>query len=270
VATNAVFRRQMPLLVFHLALIAVVILAAAGRMTYLKGQVEVSVGDEFSGELNASESGPWHVSRLAAVRFANRGFDIEYDAGVKRGRTRNFVIWVDSSGAEQQSTIGDTVPLVVQGYRFYTSFNKGFAPIFLWQPANGEAHRGTIHLPAYPLHEFRQALEWTPPGSRLVLWTQLQFDDMVLDPERASNFRTPKRHWLVVRSGESRWELRPGQRLSLPGGVLRYEGLTTWMGYNVFYDWTIPWLLAACGLAAISLALHFLLKFRGRPWDQPV
>lgn len=267
ITTNAAFRRQMPLLIFHLALLAVIVLVALGRMTYLKGHVEVSEGEVFSGELTESESGPWHVSRLDRVRFANLGFDIEYQPGIKRAGTRNRVVWVDAAGIERQGMIGDTVPLVLHGYRFYTSFNKGFAPKFLWQPASGAAHRGTIHLPAYPLHEYRQALEWTPPGSDQLLWTQLQFDEVLLDPERPSQFRLPEQHRLVVRYGESRQELRPGDRLPLPGGVLRYEGLTAWMGYTVFYDWTIPWLLAACALAVISLGLHFWSKFRSRPWD---
>ncbi len=269
VATNVAFRRQMSLLVFHLALLAIIVLVAAGRMTYLKGHVEVSEGEIFAGALTAAESGPWHVSHLDRVRFANRGFDIDYQPGINRGGTRNRVAWVDADGVERQGVIGDTVPLVLHGYRFYTSFNKGFAPKFLWQPATGASQRGTIHLPAYPLHEYRQALEWTPPGSNLVLWTQLQFDEVLLDPERASQFRLPADHKLVVRSGESRWELNPGARLSLPGGVLHYEGLTAWMGYTVFYDWTIPWLLAACGLAVASLGLHFWMKFRSRPWDLP-
>ena len=267
VATNAAFRRQLPLLMFHLALLAIVVLVAAGRMTYLKGHVELSEGEVFSGELTESESGPWHVSRLNQGRFANLGFEIDYQPGIKRAATRNRVAWLDEDGVERQGVIGDTVPLVLHGYRFYTSFNKGFAPKFLWLPTNGAPNRGTIHLPAYPLHEYRQALEWTPPGSDLALWTQLQFDEVLLDEERASNFRLPQHHKLVIRRGESRWELGPGERLSLPGGLLQYEGLTAWMGYTVFYDWTITWLLAACVLAVISLAWHFWSKFRNRPWD---
>lgn len=267
VATHAAFRQQLSLLVFHLALLAVLLLAAAGRMTYLKGQVELSDGDHFAGELTGVEAGPWHRSRLDQLRFANLGFEIDYQPGVKRASTRNRVAWIAEDGTERQGVIGDTVPLVLQGYRFYTSFNKGFAPRFLWQPADGAAQRGTIHLPAYPLHEYRQALEWTPPGSQLQLWTQLQFDEILLDPERPSQFRLPAQHRVVLRSGGQRWELGPGDRVNLPGGVLQYEGLTRWMGYSVFYDWTIPWLLAACTLAVAALALHFFAKFRDRPWD---
>jgi cytochrome c biogenesis protein len=59
----------------------------------------------------------------------------------------------------------------------------------------------------------------------------------------------------------------PGERYVLPQGTLVYEGLTAWMGYAVFYDWTIPWLLAAAAAAVASLSVHFWRKFAARPWD---
>jgi len=41
---------------------------------------------------------------------------------------------------------------------------------------------------------------------------------------------------MVVNSGERRIELQPGEMAQLPGGQLRYEYMTSWMGYKVFYD----------------------------------
>ena len=87
------------------------------------------------------------------------------------------------------------------------------------------------------------------------------------DAERPSEFRLPERHKLVVRAGEARQELVPGARYQMQDGVLVYEGLTTWMGYTVFYDWTMPWLLAACLTAVVALSWHFWRKFAARPWD---
>ena len=267
VASNAAFRRQTALLVFHLALLAVVLLAAAGRLTYLKGRLELSTGETFAGELSQSERGPWHVSRLRDAAFANEGFTIGYSPGVRRDETRNAVAWTDAAGAPQRAVIGDQQPLVLAGYRFYTSPNKGFAPVFVWQPKGGAPRLGTIHLPAYPVHEYRQALDWTLPGSDLRVWTMLEFDEVLLDPAKPSQFRLPGRHTLVVRIGEDRRELAPGDRIELAEGALVYSGLTTWMGYTVFYDWTLPWLLAACLLAAASLAWHFWRKFAAQAWD---
>jgi len=56
VATNTVFRRQTALLVFHLSLIAIVLLVAAGRLTYLRGHVELSEGEWFAGQLTETGS----------------------------------------------------------------------------------------------------------------------------------------------------------------------------------------------------------------------
>lgn len=267
VATNGVFRRQTSLLMFHLALIAIILLVAAGRLTYLKGQLELSEGEEFAGDLVSHEAGPFHWWRLDQIRLINDGFTIEYAAGVKRGPTRNHLRYALEGGRTGHAVIGDNEPLVLNGYRFYTSFNKGFAPTFLWHPTRGETQFGTVHLPAYPIHEYRQARDWTLPGTSTAVWTQLQFDEVILDPDKPSSFRLPQVHTLVLRVGDLRAEMRPGESIELPEGRLEYAGLRAWMGYTVFSDWTTPWLLAAAALAVTSLAFHFWRKFAARPWN---
>ena len=268
VATNPTFRHQTALLVFHLALIAIVLLIAAGRLTYLKGQLELAEGEVFDGQLTMEESGPWHPRQLGALRFSNDGFTIDYAKGLRRGDTRNQVSWTAPSGRIQRAVIGDQTPLILAGYRFYTSHNKGFAPTFIWHPnSGGPPVLGTVHLPAYPLHEYKQALTWTPPGGKMPLWVMLQFDEVILDPAKPSEFRVPTKHQIVVRAGEERRELKPGDAMRVAEGVLVYNGLRSWMGYTVFYDFTLPWLLAACILAVLSLAWHFWSKFSSRPWS---
>ncbi|MBI3903768.1 MAG: hypothetical protein HY306_12640 [Nitrosomonadales bacterium] len=269
VMTNPVFRRQTPLLIFHLALIAIVLLVAIGRLTYLKGQLELAEGEVFDGQLTQEESGPWHPRKLSELQFSNEGFTVSYAKGMRRGDTRNQVAWTDTEGRVHREVIGDQDALILAGYRFYTSFNKGYAPAFIWQPnSGGSPMLGTVHLPAYPLHEYKQSLEWTPPGSRMPLWIMLQFDEVILDPERPSEFRLPSQHRIIVREGEVRHELKSGESVRLADGVLVYDGLHSWMGYTVFYDFTLPWLLAAGMLAVLSLALHFWKKFSVRPWDK--
>lgn len=267
IATNPVFRRQLPLLVFHLCLLALILLVAAGRLTYLKGQVEVTDGTWFDGRLTSGESGPWHRDRLDRVRFANLGFTVDYDPGLRRGPTRNAVQTVGDDGRAREQVIGDQTPLVQQGYRFYTSHNKGFAPTFAWQPAaGGEPLVGSVHLPAYPLHEYRQAQTWRPPSATSDIWVQLRFDENLLDPERPDAFKLPKEHVLVLRAGDLRRELQPGDTVALPEGRLTYLGVRAWMGYTVFHDWTIPWLLASALAAVGALGWHFWQKFARRPW----
>lgn len=268
VVTNGVFRKQLPILAFHLCLLALILLVAVGRMTYLKGHLELTEGAWFEGMLTAQESGPWHAGCLDEIRFTNLGFEIDYEPGYRRGPTRNLVAYLDQSGRMNRFMIGDQTPLVIQGYRFYTSHNKGFAPTFSWEPVvGGTPSQGSVHLPSYPLHEYQQAQIWQLPGSSRSIWIQLQFDELLLDPERSDTFELPKEHVLVVRYEEQRMELKPGGRIDLPEGRLRYLGVRSWMGYTVFYDWTIPWLFAASVAAVAALGWHFWRKFSSRPWD---
>lgn len=264
---HSTFRKQTALLIFHLALIALILLVAAGRLTYLKGYTGLAEGEAFEGGLTSYESGPWHWWRLDRVSFVNEGFSIDYVPGPRRGKTANHVRWTDEEGREQAGWIGDHHPLVLHGYRFYTSFNKGFAPVFLWLPkGGGEPQRGSVHLPGYPAFEYRQAQDWQPPSSQVKVWVMLQFDEVILEPEKPSQFRPPKEHKLIVRVGDERREMVPGSRLALPEGMLVYEELRTWMGYTVYSDWTVSWLFAACAVAVVSLGWHFWSKFAARPW----
>ena len=267
ILSNGVLRRNTALLMFHFALLAIVALVAAGRLTSLKGQLELAEGETFSGQLTQSESGPWHRPHLEKAAFRNDGYSVRYAKGVKRAETRNAVQWLDDNGHVQHAVIGDHTPLTRHGYRFYTSFNKGFAPVFVWQGRGAAPLRGSINLPSYPIHEYRQALAWTLPGTQTPVWTLLQFDEVLLDPERPSELRVPKQHTVVLRMGDARYEMTPGMQIALPEGVLTYERLALWMGYTVFYDWTLPWLAAACFFAVAMLAWYFRRKFAAQPWD---
>lgn len=267
VATNGIFRRQTALLVFHLSLIALLLLVAAGRLTYLSGHTGVTEGAPFDGTLAQFEAGPWHRGALETVRFVNQGFSIDYAPGLQRGPTRNEVLWRDESGRWREATIGDQTPLVIAGYRFYTTFNKGFAPTFEWTAQDGSTTLGSVQLPPYPLKEYSQAAEWTPPGARTPVWIMLDIDEIVLDPQDHTRFQLPTDYRLIARIGTQRHELAPGEVVDLDEGRLRFVGLRAWMGYRVFYDWTLPWLFAACAVGVISLAWHFWQKFSARPWD---
>lgn len=267
VATNGAFRRQLPLLVFHLALISLALLAAASRLSYLKGSAEITEGSAFAG-LGQAESGPLHRGQIDAVRFVNEGFEITYLPGPMRDRTVNRVRWIDEAGTERLGDIEDNQPLVLFGYRFYPTGNKGFAPLLFWQPKLGVPTLGAVHLPSYPVNASWQARAWQPEGSLDELLVMLEIPAPLIPADQASRFRLPEQHTLVVRRQNERWELKPGDRTILPDGVLEYRGLRTWMGYTVFYDWTIPWLLAACLAAVLSLAWHFWTKFAATPWNK--
>lgn len=254
------FRRQLPLLVAHLALLALVLLAAYGRLASLDGRFELTQGVPFDGTLIDARAGALHRDGLQRLSFSHQGFEIDYAPGRKRGATRNAVSWRDEDGRERSAVIGDHRPLVIDGYRVYTSPNKGFAPLLVWTPSGGEPVTGAVHLPAFPAHELRQSIEWSLPDGRRA-WVLLQTDETLIDPARAGRFELPRRHTLVVRLEPQRHELQPGQSVELGGGTLSYLGLRSWMGYRITYDPTLPWLLAASLLAAFALAWHYTQRF---------
>jgi cytochrome c biogenesis protein len=267
--TKPRLRQQGPLLVFHLALLAVIVLVGLGRLVYLNGQAEVLEGEAFEGKLVGIDAGIWHPWRLDQVSFVNHGFQISYAPGLKRQETRNRVSWTDVAGAVQEQVIGDDKPLVLNGYRFYTSWNKGFSLLFEWLPTAGEPLLGSVNLPGYPGNALKQAQQWHLPGVREPVWAMLQFEGDLIDANSDSRFRLPDDYRVVVRYGDGRWELIPGrdETVDLPGGRLRYAGLRTWMGYTVTWDATIPWLLGACTLAVLALGWHFWRQFSRRPWN---
>lgn len=266
VATNGVFRKNAPLLVFHLALIGIVLLGAAGRLTYLNGAAEVAEGAAFNG-LKLSDAGPLHPWRIDRVQFINEGMEIQYAPGPVRTSTATRMRWLDEQGVEREGEVRDNTPLVLFGYHFTVTANKGFAPVLLWQPSAGEAVLGAVHMPSYPGQADSQATTWRPTGSTEDIWLMLPFKEELIPADRASQFRLPVDRRLVVRRGDARWELQPGERLKLPDGMMEYQELRTWMGYQVYYDWTVPWLLAASVVAVLSLAWYFWRKFAVRPWD---
>jgi len=249
-------------MVFHFALITLVVLLFFGQMVYFRGTLELSENEEFFGQLENVEQGPWHRYGLERVRFTNLGFRIRYHAGIKRANTVNRIGLTIGKAQQKLMEIGDHVPLVIGHYRFYTSHNKGYAPVFEWRPSgSAEVVTGSIHLPAYPVHEYRQALEWKIPGSDQSLWTMLNIEEDVLPADRAFDFQVPQQHKLVVRYQDQRHELMPGDELTLPQGVLLYRELSTWMGYKVDYDWTRPWLLATVLIGLGALFWHYIAKF---------
>jgi cytochrome c biogenesis protein len=251
------------LLIFHVALLIFVVLMAIGNLTYLKATVELATGEEFNGMVESLDAGMWHQNKLDKVKFINKGFDINYHKGIKRDKTDNRIAILSENGQQKDIVIGDHIPLVIENYRFYTTHNKGFAPIFTWTPKDkNKILTGSIHLPGYPVHELKQALEWNIPATGKKIWTMLVIQDEILPEDRDFNFTIPEKHYLVIRDEDTRYEMRPGGEIEFDEGILRYEKLDTWMGYKIHYDLSKAWLLGCCIIGVFSLFVHYIKKFR--------
>ncbi|MBF0283571.1 MAG: hypothetical protein HQL51_03835 [Magnetococcales bacterium] len=268
-ATRPGLRGSVPLLLFHAALLFFLLLLGVSRLTYFKGQAEVTEGIPFDGTVIGSESGPWHRNRLDRVEFAQQGFEIDYALGLRRGEIRNRVRWRDEFGEAREGGIDDDHPLVLEGYRFYPTANKGFAAVLTWTPRGGVPTEGSVHLSSYPSHAV-PSIDWTLPGSDIPALTLLRMADPPADPERPFSFRLPEKHELVLTIGGETRALRPGEVWDRLEGRLEYQRLTTWMGYLIHYDPAKPWLIVAAFFAVGCLGWHFARRFARRDWTEDV
>ncbi len=258
---NPRFRRQHGLLIFHLGLLAVVLLAAYGHMTALKARVELTEGQTFDIDaVTVVRQGPWHPwRRLAAVDFVQGPLQVHYAAGLSRGRTHSRVHF--PGAATYPVEIGDNIALKVAGYRFHTTSNKGYSAVLTRADPDTGEHRGAVHFPSYPFHDWKQVNHWTGPGGVSIdLELQLpvpppETRDWVLESARASGS-------LKLTAADETVVLKPGEQQPLAGGSVRFEDIRLWMGYEVTYNPVLPWLFSAALVAVLGLGWHFQAKFR--------
>lgn len=238
---------------FHLCLLALLLLAGAGRLFHFDARVEIPEGGILLPELiEVTGKGPLHGDGWRGIAFQQGSWQVDYLPGVKRTNTRSQV-WLAGDAAPR--VVGDDTPLVLEGYRFYTTHNKGFAPLLTWMPERGQAVQGVLHMPSYPLFEWKQENRWRAPDGREVrFWLRVErpLSEAVawtLDPHDVPTV-------LVAEVDGRRQELAPGDALQLPGATLRYERLAGWMGYKIFYDPTLIPMLLVSVLGVLGLGWH--------------
>ena len=260
--TNERLRRQPGLLVFHVGLAVLALTAMAGRLTALSGSVEVTQGSAFDAGLVTAKAAPLHPWGLGKVNFVQGPFRIDYEPGLQRRHTHSTLFVPAAGGAWDAVDVGDDRPLKMFGYRFYTTPNKGFALLLTYIGPDGQRQTGAVHLPSYPMNDYKQSNSWQMPdgGPMLDLW--LDMPNPVLAQDAAWTFHVPEDSTLVVGLGGRRHELKPGQEVRVGDARLRYEDLRAWMGYTVFYDPTLPWLAAAALVACAGLGWHAVAKIR--------
>ncbi|NOZ54828.1 MAG: cytochrome c biogenesis protein ResB [Gammaproteobacteria bacterium] len=266
ILTNPRINQQSGLLVFHVSLLVIVILAAVGRLTHMDAHIELVVGSVFARQnLQEIKSGPLHGGNLDDVSFVQGPFSVQYAPGMQRGLTHSQVKIKNKRGEWQDKVVGDDRPLIINGYRFYTTFNKGFTSVLTWVPDEGEAVTGTVNMPSYPLFEYKQDNRWTPPGGdEIKFWLQLRtnMDEKnawVLEQGSSSGV-------LVVVTSANRYEVPLGGFVQLGNGRLQFDDLRMWMGYRLFYDPTIQWMFFVSIAGVMGLGYYFWKKMNVQPW----
>lgn len=268
IASKPRFRADLPLLVFHVALLAFVVLLAVARLTYFEGGARVPVGATFAGDLHKEERGILHGDGARALRFSNDGFSEIFPERSPYRATHNRVRFPDASGNLHEGVIGDDRPLVLDGYRIYTSRNRGFAPMVQWTADSGEIHFATLQLGQLDDDGYMNGMPWQIPAGPQV-WLSLSTE--AIEPpaggQRDNLGAKEATNKLVLRHNERFYDLQAGDSVDLPGGRLTFSRLSAWMGYDIIYDPTTPWLVGTISVAIASL-LWFYARRLWRTWDE--
>jgi hypothetical protein len=254
--------KSLPMLfALHAALVALIVVIGFDRLNSMSGRVEITEGSMFDPASVTAEAGLLHRLRLNEVKFLQGPFEITYAPGMKRRETESMIRIAQPDGTWRELRVGDHTPLIFGDYRFYTTHNKGFAPVVTYVNAAGAAQTGAIHLPSFPANDNQQGLAWTPPGATKQLKVWLHMPEPVFEPDKAWKFTKPANTRLVLIDGEARHELQVGDVVTLGSAQVRYDGLRSWMGYTIVGQSLNHWIAATAGMACMALLAHVMSAF---------
>lgn len=296
-------------LVFHLALLALLVVVAAGQLLAYNGKVLVTEGEAFANTRAAYSSydagslaGP---SSMQPFTLSLREFHASYvRGGPERGQPRNFAAEVryrPSPTSPPRSTVLQVnEPLVMGSSKVYLMAH-GYAPTFVVRDGAGNvAFRGPVpFLPRNDGNLTSDGVVKAPDAEP----NQLAFAGIFTPttiPSRGpvSAFPAPVyptatllayQGPLPVSSGETgsvyeldtagltrlaSQRLTPGETMKLPGGAgsITLTGYKEWAGLRITDDPTKEWVLASALLVVASLVLTLGIRRRRvwvRAWPGP-
>jgi len=253
--SNPVFRTRPALFGMHIGLLLLALSLAYGQATRFRGHFEITEGEAFDpARVVVDRKSPITSALPGEGAFVQGEVSVNYAPGLMRRETESRVERAD--GVESAATDGR--PLIIDGYRFYVTHNKGFSALITWWPEPGAAGQaGTLHFPSYPRLAPMQQLQWTAPDG-----TALELEVSPVLPPQYGDWtltRQMAKPQLRVARGQDESVLQAGERLQLPGGgMLRFERMNLWIGYRVFYDPSLTWCFAAALITVCCLAAHLL------------
>ncbi len=153
------YLRETGNLVFHLALIAVIVAVAVGHLFGWRGDVIVPVGQRFSSTISAYDTidpGPWvNPERLPSFEVAVDRLDVSFEeraVGAQFGAPRDFTAFTttrqDPGAPAEKQVLKVNQPLSLGGASVFLLGN-GYAPVITVRDAKGQVlyHEATPFLP---------------------------------------------------------------------------------------------------------------------------
>jgi len=231
-----------------------------GRVITSACAISVIEGQHFDpAELEVTSHGIFAPARERVSGIAQGPLSVEYKPGLNRGSTRSELYSAETG----RLVVGDDVPFRRDGFRFYTTPNKGFAAVLTWLPDRGVSEAGAVHFPSFPARQIMQSVDWRSPSEEMIQFVlRPSLVDMGLPWELARP--SPTDVSMVIKTADGQAPLHIGKVIAVKGGRLRLDSVVLWMGYRVSYNPALPWLLASASLAVLFMAMHFLSSLKGR------
>lgn len=260
VAVNRRIRDSAGLIVFHVALLAICLLAGVGVLTRMHGRIEMVEGTTFDpGEVQIIEQGFWHRWDAPSEAFVQGLVEVDFASGLLRQQTRSRVA-VRRDGNMHETELSDTRPLKIAGYRISPTSNKGYALLLTWRDETGAETTGAVHMPSYPALEWKQEQGWRTPAGVEISFILKPPAQPLGDANWTLRADGAAANVTVV-SRDRRTTLEPGEWLQLRGGSLRLEGVRLWLGYRIDHEPMTGWMLLVAILGIAGLSLHFYRRF---------
>jgi cytochrome c biogenesis protein len=302
VAAEKGYLRETGNLVFHLALIVVLIAVAVGGLFGWKGNVLVREGSGFSNTLTQYDA--WGGGRfvdpanLSPFSFTLDNFTVDFERGAaQRGAPREFRADVSYRARPGQAAVPTTIevnePLEVDGAKVFL-VGHGYAPhviirdstgavvfddtvVFLPQDGNFTS-TGVVKVPDASPSLGLSGL-FLPTAARMASGAGISSFPAPDDPELfLAAFRgdlgmdtgVPQS---VYRLDTSRMQkiglesIKPGETWTLPGGngTVQFAGLDRWASFQIAYDPGKELALLAAAVAIVGLMLSLFVQ-RRRVW----
>lgn len=294
------YLRETGNLVFHLALVLVLVAIAVGGLFGWRGNVIVKEGSGFANTLTQYDA--WGGGRLASAdtippfAFTLEDFAVEFERGeAQRGSPRLFEASVDvqrePTGPIERDLIEVNYPLTIAGAKVFL-VGHGYAPSFIVRDSSGAIvlDDAIVFLPqdgAFTSTGVIKVPDATPQlGFRGIFLPTSAIDDVrgphsvFPDADDPSVFLSawegdlgldagiPQSVYTLQTDGMEQIGLRaliPGQTWDFGQGEIEFTGWQRWASFQIAFDPGKEAALAAAVLATIGLTISLFIR-RRRVW----